>query len=151
MLWTNGPVANLAHENGVASRAKRDGTHVVTHQHETAATGTFQVFGGRGIGHLAGIEASALISDVNVKALRADPVSNLDAFLAIEVVAVLNGVNESLFERQADAEDLVFRVAMRFQLAFNFFLHAPRFGRIAVDDNVRRISLADVAHGVRLA
>ena len=58
-------------------------------------------------------------------------VGNVNFFMAVHLVAMLDGVDQRLFEGEADAENLTFLDAVSFQGTFNILLNAARFARIA--------------------
>src|SRR5262245_2483338 len=88
-----GAVTNLAHTHRVAPRAESDLAHVVAHQHETPAAGTFEVLDGGGIGNILGVKALAFIGDEDFEALGGNTIGNADLLGAVHMVAMLDGVD----------------------------------------------------------
>ena len=107
-------VAEFGHENGVTAWAEGNFIHVIAHQHEAAATRTLQIFHGGRVRYLGTIKAATFVTDKDIEAFRLNVVGDVDFLGVIELVAVLDGVNEGLFQSQLDAENLAFAVGVGF-------------------------------------
>src|SRR5947209_13351522 len=62
-----------AHQDAVALGAEADIVHVVAHEHEAPAAGALEVLHGGRVGHVAGVEAGALVADVDLEPVAEDP------------------------------------------------------------------------------
>src|SRR5437660_1027566 len=105
-------VAQLAHVNGFAATAEADLAHIMAHEHQAPAARSFDVFFGGRVGNFAGIEAAAFVGNDYFEYLGVDAVADLDLLGAVHAVAVLHGVDDRLFDGQADAEDVVLAVLL---------------------------------------
>ena len=99
--------ADLRHADRSASIVVRDLGHVVPHQEQAPAAGPFQVLRRGRVWHVVGIKAGAFIDDLDLEPIRVDAVRNADRLGPVQLVAVFDGVDQGLFEREADAEDFL--------------------------------------------
>ena len=110
----------------------------MAHEHQAAAAGALDVLEGGGVGHVAGVEAVALVGDVDLEVLGANHGDDGHLFIAVHLVAVLDGVDERLFEGQADAEDVLVADVVGVQQSLDVVLDAASLGRVAGDHQVHR-------------
>ena len=128
------PLANFAHRQAVAGGMDRHFGHVVFHQEESAAAGTFEVFVSERVGNVARIVAGAFVGDADVEAVGANMKADMDAFCLVHLVAMLDGVDNRFFQGQANAENFLIVEAELSQLFFDKFLDVPCFVEIAGND-----------------
>ena len=105
------PLRIFAHGDDVAAAVVLDLGHEVAHEQQAAAAGALEVLGGGRVGHVLGVEARPLVGDADVEPLGSDRVRDEDALVRVHLVAVLDGVDEGLFEGELDGEDVVLGVA----------------------------------------
>ena len=122
----------------------------MAHEHQAAAAGALDVLEGGGVGHVAGVEAVALVGDVDLEVLGANHGDDGHLFIAVHLVAVLDGIDQGLFQGQADAEDFFFAGVVRPQESLDVLLHAAGLRRVAGDDEVQRGAVACVVHAAVL-
>ena len=101
--------ANLFFQHHVVAAVEElDTRHEGPHQHHAAAAGAGKVGGIGRVGQLAGIETGALVGDFHPDLLRRKRAAKMDVFgLGSIRVAVYDGVDQRLIDRQVDAEDVV--------------------------------------------
>lgn len=136
------PVADFAHGEVIAGRVVFDLSHVVAHQKQAAAAGAFEIFRGEAIGDLAGIKAATFIGDADLAALGVYLVVNENLLGGVHLVAMLDGIDERLFQGKANAEDFAIVVAHLLQLELDLVLNAASVGRVARDDDLAWQALA---------
>src|SRR5262245_27809632 len=90
-----------------AAAAEADLAHVMAHEHQTTATGTFDVFFSGGIGHFARIKAAAFVGNDYFEYFGVDAIADLHFLGAVHAVAMFHGVDDGLFHGQANAENVV--------------------------------------------
>ena len=92
-------------DDAIAAFVVLDHAQKGPHQHDAAAAGFFEVFVLGGVGHVLQAETGALVFDHDADFVVGDLAGDKDLFARVEAVAVLDGVDQGLFEGQADAED----------------------------------------------
>src|SRR3954447_225220 len=139
-------LADLGHRQAVAGRVVGHLGHVVLDEEQAAAARALEVLDGARVGHVAGVEAGALVRDADLEAVVADAAADVDLLAAVELVAVLDGVDDGFFQGEADAEDLAVLVVEQSQLALDLVLDAGNLLRVARDRNLEGSFLAEHAH-----
>jgi hypothetical protein len=89
-----------------------------------------------GSGTSAGSNPRAFVGDLDLETVDVETVRDVDLFGTVELVAVLDGVDEGLLERQLDAEDVVGVSGRGLQKLLDRVLDATRLGRVADDHDV---------------
>jgi hypothetical protein len=104
--------------------------HVRLHQQDAAAVEALEVFVEGRVGDRSAVEAGAFILDGDLGLFGADGGLDLDGLGAVELVAVLDGVDQGLFEGELDAEEGVGEVGVLLDLVENAFLDRPALGKV---------------------
>src|SRR5947209_8319121 len=99
-------VTDHAHGQAVARRVVDDFGHVVADEEQSTATGPFQVLRGHGVGDIFRIEARAFVDDANIEALGLDAIAYPDRFVSVHLIAMLDGIDQGLFQSQLDRKHL---------------------------------------------
>ena len=110
----------------------------MAHQHQAAAAGALEVLDRGRVGHVGRVEAGALVGDLDGEAVGLHLVGDLDRLVAVVLVAVLDRVDEGLFEGELDGEDFAVVEEERLEGALDVVLDTTRLRRIAGDDQVQR-------------
>ncbi len=76
--WTLTPLflaiaKNFAHSDAIAAAAVANLGHIVAHEHEAATARPFEIFDGRGIGYVTGIEARSFVNDAHLEKAGGQP------------------------------------------------------------------------------
>src|SRR5262245_19182484 len=81
--------------------------HVVSHQHDPSAARAVKVFFGGAIRNVGGIEAGSFVYHLNKKVVGAQLAGDVNLFAMVGGVAVPDGIDQSLLNRQMDSENLL--------------------------------------------
>ena len=103
-------LATFAHADRVALAVVLDLGHEAAHEQQAAAAGAFDVLDRGRVGHVLGVEPRPLVGDADVEPFGGDAVDDDDPLVGVHLVAVLDGVDQGLFEGQLDREDVVLGV-----------------------------------------
>ena len=123
----------------------------MAHEEQAAAAGALDILDGHRIGHVFRVEAAAFVGDADVEALAREHVVDMHLLGAVHPVAVLDGVDQRLFQGKFDAEDLTLLIAMRDEGTLDLLLNPTCFVGVAGDQVFPGALLADFAHGAFLA
>src|SRR5262249_10225279 len=107
------------------------------------------VLGEGGVGDIGRVEPAPFVFDADLEPLRGDGVTDADLFRRVELVAVLDRVDEGLFEGQLDVEHVPLAVPGRLQRIPYFVLDATDLGQVARDGAVDGDAV--LGHGVPAA
>src|SRR5262245_55068337 len=108
----------------------------MAHEQQPPATGAFQIFDGNRIGDVCRVKAGPLVSNTNLKPFGDNPEGNADLLGTVHLVAMLDGIDESFFQGQLDAEQVPFGKLVGLESLLDFLLHASSLCRIAGDFNL---------------
>ena len=67
------------------------------------------------VGKTVGVEAGAFVDDFHPNLLRREPTTETDVLGRIQCVAVANGIDQRLVDRQMNAEDVATRPVQGFK------------------------------------
>lgn len=96
----------LFHHDALALLAEFDASHEIAHQQHAPAGGAFEIFIGRRVGKLIGIEAGPFIDDLDPEFLSRHPAGNAHLFRRVVPIAMLDGVDDCFFHREMNAKDI---------------------------------------------
>ena len=94
-------------ENVVATVVELDTVHETSHEEHPSAVGCQSVFRVGRVGEGAYVEALAFVGDFDIHAIFGKAAFDVDRFGKVHFVAMLDRVDQRLFQGKVDAEDVV--------------------------------------------
>ncbi len=140
--------AVLFHHHAIAQVVKLDAGHECPHEHDSTAGRDFDVLLVGTIGNVIGSEAWTFVLNAHPQPLWRHAAEHVHVLGGIRPIAVANGVDERLLERQVDAVDIVLRPIVGFELFEDFVENLTASACLAGDPQVEVPRPVQVFHGL---
>lgn len=98
--------ADLFEFDGVTLLVVLDAAHEISHEHDAAAIGAANVLLIGTVWNRFGIEALALVADLDPDLIVRRVTNHVDLLVAIQAISVLDGVDDGLFQGESNAKHL---------------------------------------------
>ena len=100
-------VEYLFHLDAVAGVVVTDGRHEIAHQHDAATAWTFEVLFSGTVGNVLWLEARTFVTNLSPHPLARPSADNVNLLGFVQLIAMLDGIDNGLFQRKADTKHVV--------------------------------------------